>query len=104
MEKLLIHLFGQLLSTEEKSHPFHFITWEVFLQLSLFIISWVGCYVLLSFLIFQPNVILAYCLSSVFKNQWPEQQTRWVCEKVAQNVANSNFLSKLIHNWYRGKK
>jgi hypothetical protein len=25
-EKLLIHLFGQLLSTEEKSHPFHFIT------------------------------------------------------------------------------
>jgi hypothetical protein len=34
----------------------------------------------------------------------PSGVTRWVCENVAQNVAQPIFLSKLIHNYYRGKK
>jgi hypothetical protein len=29
--------------------------------------------------------------------------TRWVCKKIAQNVAQPIFLSKRIHNLYRGK-
>jgi hypothetical protein len=31
-------------------------------------------------------------------------KARWVCEKIAQNVAQPIFLSKSVHNFYRGTK